>query len=116
MPVFPNSPSFTLINATIPDSATGDIASGEVRRYDVESGNGMIEDIRPSSSAPVSGPAYDLDSGIVMPCFVDIHTHLDKGHIWARKENPHVTWMGALLAVIEDREALWVAEDVERRM
>jgi cytosine deaminase len=116
MPPFPNSPAFTLTNATVPDSATGDAASGAVRRYDIEVRNGVVEDIRPAGGIPVSGPAYDLDSGIVMPCFVDVHTHLDKGHIWARKENPHGTWMGALLAVIEDREALWVAADVERRM
>src|SRR5690606_6263744 len=40
---------------------------------------------------------------------------LDKGQIWPRKENPDGTWIGALLAVANDRERLWAAEDVERR-
>jgi hypothetical protein len=41
----------------------------------------------------------------VLPGFVDIHTHLDKGHIWPRRPNPDGTFMGALTAVLADREA-----------
>ena len=51
-----------------------------------------------------------------MPAFVDLHTHLDKGHIWPRKQNPDGTWLGALIAVGEDRESHWSAADVEQRM
>lgn len=116
MPSFPDAPAFTILNATVADSARGDIASGAVGRYDIVVRDGIIEAICPASGAPVDGVAVDLDGGIVMPCFVDIHTHLDKGHIWPRRENPHGTWMGALQAVLEDREKRWVAEDVERRM
>ena len=29
--------------------------------------------------------AIDLAGRIVLPCFVDCHTHIDKGHIWPRK-------------------------------
>jgi Cytosine deaminase and related metal-dependent hydrolases len=52
----------------------------------------------------------------VLPAFVDLHTHLDKGHIWPRRQNPDGTWLGALMAVLADREANWAAADVERRM
>jgi cytosine deaminase len=45
-----------------------------------------------------------------------MHTHLDKGHIWPRRQNPDGTWIGALNAVLDDRETNWAAEDVERRM
>ena len=50
------------------------------------------------------------------PCPVDLHTHLDKGHIWPRQENPDGTFMGALDAVRRDREANWSAGDVAARM
>ncbi len=45
----------------------------------------------------------------MLPAFVDIHTHLDKGQIWPRKENPDGSWMGALGAVASDRERNWAA-------
>jgi cytosine/creatinine deaminase len=58
----------------------------------------------------------DLDHGIVLPAFVECHTHLDKGHIWPRTPNPDGTFMGALESVGRDREASWSAEDVRARM
>ena len=58
----------------------------------------------------------DASGKVVAPGFVDIHTHLDKGHIWPRRANPDGTWLSALLAVGADREAHWAASDVERRM
>ncbi len=56
-----------------------------------------------------------MPAGLIWPAFVDAHTHLDKGHIWARAPNPDGTWSGALAAVAADRAARWTAEDVERR-
>jgi cytosine deaminase len=47
---------------------------------------------------------------------VDIHTHLDKGHIWPRRPNPDGTFAGALDQAGADREANWSAEDVRTRM
>jgi cytosine/creatinine deaminase len=58
----------------------------------------------------------DLRDGLVLPRFVDIHTHLDKGHIWQRAPNPDGTFLGARLSVAADREARWSREDVARRM
>ena len=34
-----------------------------------------------------TAPALHLGGGLVLPAFVDIHTHLDKGHIWPRQRN-----------------------------
>ena len=59
---------------------------------------------------------HDQRDGMVLPCFVDMHTHIDKGHIWPRAPNPDGTFDGALATVAEDRTALWRAEDVRRRM
>ena len=66
------------------------------------------------SAAPA--PAIDMKGAFLLPAFVDMHTHLDKGHIWARKPNPDGTFMGALNAVREDSRANWSAEDVRARM
>lgn len=105
----------TLRNARVPAAAMGSIGNGSVASVDIEIADGRIAAIRPTGSAPVTGPSHDMDRGLVLPAFVDIHTHLDKGQIWPRKENPDGTWMGALLAVANDRERLWDASDVERR-
>ncbi|RUX98630.1 cytosine deaminase, partial [Mesorhizobium sp. M7A.F.Ca.CA.004.04.1.1] len=63
-----------------------------------------------------SADAIDLAGRIILPCFVDCHTHIDKGHIWPRKPNPDGTFMGALNAAGADRVARWSAEDLARRM
>jgi cytosine/creatinine deaminase len=69
-----------------------------------------------TGTAPADLPAIDMDDGILLPCFVDAHTHLDKGHIWPRRPNPDGSFMGALDAVGADREANWSAADVRARM
>lgn len=63
-----------------------------------------------------SAAAIDLAGRIVLPCFVDCHTHIDKGHIWPRQPNPDGTFLSALDAADADRSARWSAEDVARRM
>ncbi len=61
-------------------------------------------------------PFIDLAGGMVLPCLVDVHTHLDKGHIWPRTPNPDGTFAGALAATGADRTAHWSAGDVRARM
>jgi cytosine deaminase len=70
----------------------------------------------PGAPAGADVPSVDLDRGMVLPGFVDIHTHLDKGHIWPRRSNPDGRFESALAAVGEDRAAHWSAADVEVRM
>ena len=101
----------TLRNASVPSAMMGRPGGGR------ESVDIVINDGKIASSAPYQpGPGRDLDRGLVLPAFVDIHTHIDKGHIWPRKENPDGTWLGALLAVQTDRTGLWSKADVGRRM
>jgi cytosine deaminase len=45
-----------------------------------------------------------------------MHTHIDKGHIWARAPNPDGSFMGARTTVMADREANWTEADVRKRM
>ena len=67
------------------------------------------------SDAP-SRRTIDARGGIVLPAFVDMHTHIDKGHISPRSPNPDGTFLSALNAVKSDREVRWDARDVRRRM
>lgn len=82
--------------------------------YDITVTNGKIATIAPASEAPAG--TNDLGGRIVGPCFVDCHTHLDKGHIWPRRPNPDGSFAGALDSVTADRVANWSAEDVGARM
>jgi cytosine deaminase len=116
MPGFPSGSGLTLTNATIPESVMGSAGSGAVRKVDIKIDDGKIAAIADAGTTAPAGAIYDLDDGLVLPCFVDIHTHLDKGHIWPRKQNPDGTWLSALLSVKSDRERNWAADDVERRM
>ena len=109
--------SLTLRNASIPGAALGRSRDGAIGRHDIEIVDGRIAAIRSPGDVPAAaGETLDLDGGLALPGFADIHTHLDKGHIWPRKPNPDGSFMGALLAVAEDREARWSAADVRTRM
>jgi len=81
------------------------IADGKIARIVAEPA--VIED---------SVPSLDLAGKMVLPRFVDVHTHLDKGHIFARASNPDGTFFGALTTVAADRERNWGADDVRARM
>ena len=61
------------------------------------------------------GTRVDMRGAMVLPCFADMHTHLDKGHIWPRAANPDGTFTGALTTVRADH-ANWTASDVAARM
>lgn len=76
---------------------------------------GKIGAIAPVGTAPADSPAIDLASGLVFPCFVDLHTHLDKGHTWPRQANEDGTFQSALAAVIHDAQH-WSADELYQRM
>lgn len=58
----------------------------------------------------------DQKGGLLLPCFVDIHTHLDKGHIWQRSPNRTGTFATALQTVSQDAEQYWTETDIYVRM
>ncbi len=103
----PNAPRLRLENATMPACLLG--KDGALARGGLTLEGGRI----------VDGPAdqvLDLAGAMVLPCFTDMHTHIDKGHIWARAPNPDGTFMGALETVGKDRVANWSADDLRARM
>jgi len=118
MSVFPQSGTVLLRNATVPTAVLPGTDSGEaLQKLDILIANGEIEAIHAAGrGAAADVPTHDLDGGLVLPAFVDLHTHLDKGHIWPRMPNPDGTWLSALLTVQADREKNWAASDVDRRM
>ena len=63
-------------------------------------------------------PIIDAKQGIIIPCFVDLHTHLDKGHMWERNPNLDGTFQGALQGIYRDCVAQnnWNYDDLYRRM
>jgi len=78
--------------------------------------NGRIAVIAPGSSPPQDPtPILHLGGGMVLPVFADVHTHLDKGHIWPRRRNPDGSFASALIACRADREN-WSEADVRARM
>jgi cytosine deaminase len=110
---------FRLAGATVPVALIGDGARLQadrdgLARADIVIAAGRIEAVTPPGATAVA--AVDLDGGMVLPCFVDAHTHLDKGHIWPRAPNPDGTFPGALATVGADRAAHWSEADVRARM
>ncbi len=85
-------------------------------RVDLEISQGKIVSIVPSGSTIIENPSVDLKKGIVFPGFVDIHTHLDKGHVWERSPNLEGTFDTALTTIQKDAQQFWQPEDVYRRM
>lgn len=84
---------------------------------DIEIVEGAIASIATAGTLTDYGaPSLDLRGGLVWSCFVDLHTHLDKGHIWERTPNPDGTFASALAAVQRDAHQYQQAEDVYRRM
>ncbi|PZO23539.1 MAG: cytosine deaminase [Leptolyngbya foveolarum] len=83
---------------------------------DIEIREGKIISVQAMDSSDTSlVPSINAGSSLVWPCFVDMHTHLDKGHIWPRSPNPDGTFDGALETVRQDSSQRWDFEDVYRR-
>ncbi|TIP36638.1 MAG: cytosine deaminase, partial [Mesorhizobium sp.] len=118
--MIPASGRYQLANVRVHQSLTpGLAASFDADGFalaDIAVADGKIASIIAHGKAEPPFDAIDLGGRIVLPCFVDCHTHIDKGHIWPRKPNPDGTFIGALNATAADRTARWSAEDVARRM
>lgn len=114
--------TFRLRNATVPACLVDGLSAASepdldgLLSLDLLVSDGHIETITPAGTNAGSEPSVDLDASMVWPCFVDLHTHIDKGHIWPRRRNPDGTRAGALSSTGDDRAANWTVEDVRTRM
>ncbi len=100
----PSGP-ITLSNVTVPAHLLDQ--TGDLVRTDLHIADGVITD--------QPGQSIDMGRAMVLPCFTDMHTHLDKGHIWPRASNPDGSFMGALTTVRADH-ANWSAQDLRPRI
>jgi cytosine deaminase len=119
----PAAAQYWLRNARIPTAmlarpVTGaDSDSDACCLVDLLIADGTVEAIVPAGTAVIGDTAaVDLNSRLVWPGLIDMHTHLDKGHIVARTQNPDGSFTGARLATIADRNKYWTGQDVRRRM
>ncbi|WP_214472955.1 cytosine deaminase [Mesorhizobium sp. dw_380] len=118
--MIPAASSYHLANARVHQSITQDLSAtfdaDGFALADIAIADGKISSIAAHGGSKAPADAIDLGGRIILPCFVDCHTHIDKGHIWPRKPNPDGSFMGALNATGADRALRWSAEDVARRM
>ncbi len=117
----PDADRYVLANARVPSCLIDDdhLPQGPDGLCDVHLSieQGRLAAITPvAAGVPADRPSTDMHRGLVLPCFTDMHTHIDKGHIWPRAANPDGSFDGALAAVGADRTTNWSAGDVRRRM
>ena len=118
----PDEKTFKLRNGTVPaclvDGLSPSITpdSDGLVNIDIVISDDRIAAILPAGADNGSETSVDLDASMVWPCFVDLHTHIDKGHIWPRRRNPDGTRAGALSSTGADRADNWTAEDLRARM
>ena len=119
--MIPSSERYWLKNAHIPvsllenESFSPQTSEG-LTLVNLEINDGNINRITSTIPPEDNIPVIDLKKKIVFPCFVDMHTHLDKGHSWQRCPNHDGTFDGALKMALEDSRREWRLEDVYRRM
>ncbi len=83
---------------------------------DLEINAGIIQQVIAHTQTEPDKPFINLEKKIIFPGFIDIHTHLDKGHIWERSPNIEGTFDAALNTIVKDVEKYYKADDVYRRM
>lgn len=129
--MIPNSTHYWLRSAHVPQSlivrskgrskdwvtSEGGANRDGLLNVDIEIRDGAIASIATAGMlTSYNAPSVDLQSGMVFPCFVDLHTHLDKGHMWERNPNPDGTFDSALATVAVDCDQNWTPDDLYHRM
>src|SRR5439155_25321979 len=86
----PDRAAYWLPNATVPATLLTDVPAGATVSSDglacvvVAIRDGRIAAVVPAGGAGGPDASADLGRGQLWPCFVDVHTHLDKGHTCER--------------------------------
>jgi cytosine/creatinine deaminase len=127
----PDSSHYWLLNGRVPLSLLTNLASNlsiveqsqrilyheALVSMDIEINDGKVVSLQTiGGDRPDDVPTVDLGCGLIWPCFVDVHTHLDKGHTWPRSPNSDGTSLSAIIAVQNDSSWRWDAKDIYRRM
>lgn len=111
----------TLANARVPLCLLRDGAPSGVRvaadgtaRVDIRMSDGVVTSV--TAPGEGGGPVCDIGRRHVWPMLIDMHAHLDKGHIVDRAPDSGGTHPGARDATSADRRAHWRRDDLIRRM
>lgn len=117
--------AYTIRNATVPAClivGASEMGLAQDRdslvRVDLDVEDGKIANIRasqPNAKQIDQRHTIDVQHGMVLPTFVDMHTHIDKGHTCERSPNVDGSLGGADSACLADEE-FWNFDDVKRRM
>lgn len=107
----PQAARLRLDHLTVPSCLLGQ--DGGLMRISLTIADGHITDGRDNGDDVIS---VDMGGAMVFPGFTDMHTHLDKGHIWPRAANPDGSFMGAIATASKDRNKHWTTDDIRRRM
>lgn len=105
----------SLLDATVAAHADTDRDGFALVDVTVNARAGRIQAVRPHAPDAESAERIPLHGRQLWPGFVDLHAHLDKGHIWPRCSNPDGTHGGAAAAVASDRAAHWSEQDIAAR-
>ena len=80
----PNHSSFRLVNGSVPGCLLEPASDEELVQVDIDVADGRIAAVHTAGTMAPAPGTVDLDRGMVWPGLVDVHTHLDKGHVWPR--------------------------------
>lgn len=116
----PTTNRYVLANATVPCVLAPGLAARDatgMAACDLWIDRGIVAAIVPHGEG-LAGAAdvVDLQAKLVLPRFVDSHTHIDKGQILPRTPAANGTHDAARATVGADREARWSRDDVQARM
>ncbi|MGE3303938.1 MAG: cytosine deaminase [Hyphomonadaceae bacterium] len=120
MSAWPDAPrggGFVLRDASAPAALwPGALAGADIVRVDIAVADGAIRFVAPAGAGIAADWAsFPMAGGMVWPCFVDAHAHLECTQTWARTPNPDGSFPGALGAYLQDRER-WTPQEVRARM
>lgn len=77
---------------------------------------GRIAKIVPTGTVAIDAPSVALEGRQLWPALIDMHAHLDKGHVVARTPNRAGSFADARQASSDDRTRYWSAEDLRARI
>jgi cytosine/creatinine deaminase len=114
-----NGGSLVLGNARVPKVFLGAAPcsapslEASIEDVDIAIAGGRIQRIAPAGSMTAT---LDLGDRLVWPRLVDMHTHLDKSHVYNRVDNRAFNIDGARAQTMNDRARRWTREDLQRRI
>jgi cytosine deaminase len=117
--MIPKAHAYWLTRARVPAAllaspiAAGAADSEGLVLLDLKIAHGRIA-VLESNAERGDAPIHDLEGGQVWPCFIDLHTHLDKGHSWPRAVNRDGRHATAVATVAADRSH-WSEADIAAR-